>query len=528
MISCSGSVASRSVLAALLCCNLARPSAGQSYYLDASLSIISPGPASILQQSAAYAEFSINNSLIEADVVVAVSNATGVMSTGCNIDDFPHNLDGSIVVISRGDCRFLLKANLALLNGAAAMVVVDNVNSANAPIMSSGAEYIPQQLLPFISVAVTRSTGRALVNAHNQARLSNDPFILRIAPIGDDVVVNGNGGNTISGQTKFASRFVFYTSGVVILAVIVLMSVRFCRRNDRFLPVYLVEDRELPDADVLLDGLHSYVYGGDKKECVSMSPDSTHDALPPQHSQRPPGTKDAVGRVHSDTVESLDALYVDDVAVASCKSEHETEDDYEAIEVEEDETCCICLAAYSTGDVITELPCTHGFHGDCIGPWLRQHRDCPLCKRDVYQMHFGREAIVLADPHAVGPTIDDAASGTARGRAASSPLAVSTSLTSLTSSASWSSASSDIHLSDARRHRDTVFGHGSDTSSDDSLMSFTPDRHSDMLGITANASERVPLEQVRLPHDNAVHGQTRRMLVLPPAGTSAAQDVTVL
>lgn len=55
-------------VAVLLVGMLAMPTAGQTYYMDATLSIISPGPASMLQQSAAYAQFSVNSSLVEVCV----------------------------------------------------------------------------------------------------------------------------------------------------------------------------------------------------------------------------------------------------------------------------------------------------------------------------------------------------------------------------------------------------------------------------------------------------------------------------
>jgi len=52
-------------------------------------------------------------------------------------------------------------------------------------------------------------------------------------------------------------------------------------------------------------------------------------------------------------------------------------------------TCCICLDEYECGDTLTRMPCRHDFHTDCIGPWLERNRSCPLCKQDVFEMHFG-------------------------------------------------------------------------------------------------------------------------------------------
>lgn len=511
------------------------------------------------------------------------------------MSDFPPNLSGSIVVISRvrvddyllcyarcwieretetssvlcshgtcmpshahfmnvsvqGDCRFLLKAWLAMLNGASAMVVVDNVNSANAPIMSSGSEYIPQQLLPFVSVAVTRSTGLTLVNTYNEAQLDNEVFVLRIAPMGDDVIINGNGGNSISGQTKLASRFVFYTSGVVIFGVIILMSVRFCRRSDRFLPVYIVEDRELPEADLLLAGLHSYVYGGGNKDVSTRATGPAKEPHAPEpkvhglNEKRTAASGPAVPGAtekSSYTVEPLDMLNHSDAAVASCKSDHENEDVHtggrcDDADADEEDTCCICLAAYSTGNVITALPCTHNFHGDCIGPWLRLHRECPLCKRDVYLMHFEQDAVAPAPPNIVVVTDGVDVNGAVRGPVAT-PLARSSSssslasLTSLASSSSWSSTSSGTHVADVRLYRrpPPTEQPVTELSSDESLLAFTPERPVDMLGPTrTRAEQRVATGQRDGPHAGSQDApSSRRMLILPLAGLTSMQDVTVL
>ena len=47
--------------------------------------------------------------------------------------------------------------------------------------------------------------------------------------------------------------------------------------------------------------------------------------------------------------------------------------------------CSICIDEFEDGETIRILPkCNHGFHFDCIKPWLTErHRCCPLCKTDV-------------------------------------------------------------------------------------------------------------------------------------------------
>jgi len=48
-----------------------------------------------------------------------------------------------------------------------------------------------------------------------------------------------------------------------------------------------------------------------------------------------------------------------------------------------DRSCSICQGNYITGEEITFLPCHHHFHKECITPWLKDNKICPLCKEDV-------------------------------------------------------------------------------------------------------------------------------------------------
>lgn len=42
--------------------------------------------------------------------------------------------------------------------------------------------------------------------------------------------------------------------------------------------------------------------------------------------------------------------------------------------------CCICCYEHAAGDKLLILPCKHEFHLECLAPWLRSKRLCPLCK----------------------------------------------------------------------------------------------------------------------------------------------------
>ncbi|KAK6435663.1 hypothetical protein LTR95_008147 [Oleoguttula sp. CCFEE 5521] len=45
--------------------------------------------------------------------------------------------------------------------------------------------------------------------------------------------------------------------------------------------------------------------------------------------------------------------------------------------------CSICMSEVELGERVTELPCGHWFHGECVGAWLRQTDTCPHCRRGI-------------------------------------------------------------------------------------------------------------------------------------------------
>jgi hypothetical protein len=58
------------------------------------------------------------------------------------------------------------------------------------------------------------------------------------------------------------------------------------------------------------------------------------------------------------------------------------------------EMCAVCMCSMLEPDVeatgtedeapsLMQLTCTHVFHTECVEPWLRMNRECPICKRDA-------------------------------------------------------------------------------------------------------------------------------------------------
>lgn len=51
---------------------------------------------------------------------------------------------------------------------------------------------------------------------------------------------------------------------------------------------------------------------------------------------------------------------------------------------EEARECAVCLVEFRSDEDLRVLPgCAHGYHAECIDPWLIRHATCPLCRNDL-------------------------------------------------------------------------------------------------------------------------------------------------
>ena len=51
--------------------------------------------------------------------------------------------------------------------------------------------------------------------------------------------------------------------------------------------------------------------------------------------------------------------------------------------------CSVCMDSVEIGDEVTVLPCSHWFHGDCVGAWLKEHDTCPHCRQGIMPKETG-------------------------------------------------------------------------------------------------------------------------------------------
>ncbi|KAF2135562.1 uncharacterized protein K452DRAFT_172908 [Aplosporella prunicola CBS 121167] len=52
--------------------------------------------------------------------------------------------------------------------------------------------------------------------------------------------------------------------------------------------------------------------------------------------------------------------------------------------------CSICMDEVPIGETVTELPCSHWFHGACIEAWLKEHDTCPHCRKGIEKKEEGQ------------------------------------------------------------------------------------------------------------------------------------------
>ncbi|KAF4551951.1 Ring finger domain-containing protein 6 [Elsinoe fawcettii] len=61
--------------------------------------------------------------------------------------------------------------------------------------------------------------------------------------------------------------------------------------------------------------------------------------------------------------------------------------------------CSICMDEVKLGDQVTELPCHHWFHGECVKAWLSEHDTCPHCRQGIMPKEGAEGESRARNPH---------------------------------------------------------------------------------------------------------------------------------
>ncbi|GAB2260255.1 hypothetical protein Droror1_Dr00011110 [Drosera rotundifolia] len=81
--------------------------------------------------------------------------------------------------------------------------------------------------------------------------------------------------------------------------------------------------------------------------------------------------------------------YLDDVEMGVRVAKKEVVEGLEKVVMMEkmEGTCAMCLEEFEEGSsttrCLTRLPCSHVYHGECIGKWLEKSCCCPLCRYEL-------------------------------------------------------------------------------------------------------------------------------------------------
>jgi len=78
-----------------------------------------------------------------------------------------------------------------------------------------------------------------------------------------------------------------------------------------------------------------------------------------------------------------EAILNDNLNDSSLTAEAHMAPGYRVASKHPDNLCVMCQYPFEEGDELLTLPCFHAFHSECIEPWLRQSKACPVCKEKV-------------------------------------------------------------------------------------------------------------------------------------------------
>ncbi|KAJ4900860.1 RING/U-box superfamily protein [Raphanus sativus] len=91
-----------------------------------------------------------------------------------------------------------------------------------------------------------------------------------------------------------------------------------------------------------------------------------------------------------DTFGSYDEIFGRVLGNSSSTRRQEVTEELPVVELTAEElmerglmVCAICREELAANEILSELPCSHCYHKDCISNWLTNRNTCPLCRHNV-------------------------------------------------------------------------------------------------------------------------------------------------
>jgi len=340
---------------------------------------------------------------VEADLVLA--NPVNLCYSSSTSD-----LNGKIVLALRGNCTFLEKALNAQSGGAQGLIVGDVAEEglirmgANSSNLSSSVQipcvFISNYNYLAILALLQTTTSNTIYDLQNVDLTPSDPNpVLGLkyrksantrgsSPVRARLDQSGeahlsDGGPTekirIAGIFLLAVPALWCTlAGAYLVRRAISERIGRYRRNNRARSMPLVTYRQTPHpSDGNRDDLESAEMTRRPSSETPVEPSPRHDT---QFSSSSSSSAIAVtyapsafftGPLDRSSSTSMTASPL----VAAGPRIH-------------NESCAICLDDFTDGLKVKVLPCMHGFHTQCIDPWLNERSDlCPICKSSILNPH---------------------------------------------------------------------------------------------------------------------------------------------
>ena len=306
-------------------------------------------------------------------------------------------VNGKIVLLSRGGCGFLEKVLWAQRRGATAVVVGDKLNGG--PLVTMYAKGDTSNVsIP--SVFTSHMTAHLLASLVPQGADLTYKLPLHLEAVHAQEMTEQRSYHeglwvTLSLASSgagpfFNTLFVLVVSPLITLAIVyVMLLVRARIRRRRWRAPKSVVDRLPVRVYRAISSRASPRMSTDHGAPTSPSPTTPLLTTSRRGSDLTTSNTDATPSSSYGSCtpsERIQEKPTQDIPIPNAEQKR-----YNQKQVE----CAVCLEEYEDGiSRVMSLPCGHDFHADCVTPWLTtKRRTCPICKGDVVRSLGGESSL---------------------------------------------------------------------------------------------------------------------------------------